>query len=236
MPEVHTLRQCVPWVFSFKFLFTRMRYHNLIRYANAMARLWYSVRLSWYDTLWSVYDLHVVIPSNGIFYDFDVFIDHRIWLSMISMLSVWWSTRADSELKKKLKCSSWEKIQNHEVFYSNSSSKVFWVFLLGTIFEAIIYYNRNLTDQKIFRKSDLNRSADTERSFLANGRENFWYCLCGGLSRRKKASCMEQQRSLLRVHFTKPLLEIEKKEKCPHLRHLCSFAQENPVKSIIELR
>ena len=49
-----------------------------------MAILWYSVWLAWNHTIvWSFYDLDVAINFYGTFYDFIVFIDHHIWLSMI---------------------------------------------------------------------------------------------------------------------------------------------------------
>ena len=59
-----------------------------------MTILLYRVWLAWnHTTLRSSHDLHVTIDFYGTFYDFNVFIDHHIWLSMGSMFFVCWQTR-----------------------------------------------------------------------------------------------------------------------------------------------
>ena len=68
---------------SAEILFTRIRYHNLIRLAHAfMAILWYSVRLSWnHATLWSFYVVHITRDLYGTFDDFNVFIGHSPYMT-----------------------------------------------------------------------------------------------------------------------------------------------------------
>ena len=61
---------------------------------QTMAILWSGLWLAWkHILLWSFYDLHVTIHFYGNFYDFHVFIDNHIWLSMFFMLLLSKSTR-----------------------------------------------------------------------------------------------------------------------------------------------
>ena len=70
---------------------------------HTMAILWCRIWLAWnYTKLWSFYDLHVTMSYYGSFYDFNVLIDHHIWLSMIFMIFVWWQTQGYKHSKTRL--------------------------------------------------------------------------------------------------------------------------------------
>ena len=73
----------------------------------------------------SFYDLQVSLNFYGIFYDFNVFIDHHIWLSMISLFLVWWWTR-DVHQYELIGASFWTKLKYFpSVNHSNHSSYFF---------------------------------------------------------------------------------------------------------------